>query len=107
MPVAKVGTGLNLYYEVQGRGIPWCSAHEFAGDYRSWEPQVRFFSRLYQVITYNDRGYPPSGVPKDPEAYSQEIMVDDLYQLLASSRDVKSSHLQGCPWEGIWLSILV
>ena len=31
-------------------------SHEFAGDYRSWEPQVRFFSRRYQVITYCARG---------------------------------------------------
>jgi pimeloyl-ACP methyl ester carboxylesterase len=57
-------------------------AHEFAGDITSWEPQVSFFARRYRVITYCHRGYPPSGVPEDPEAYSQERLVADMRQLL-------------------------
>lgn len=81
MPRALVN-GVNLYYEVTGEGFPLVLSHEFAGDYRSWETQVRFFSRRYRVITYNARGYPPSDVPDDPSAYSQEQAVEDLYQLL-------------------------
>ena len=74
--------GVNIYYEVTGRGFPlvWC--HEFAGNYESWEPQARYFSRRYQVITYSARGYPPSHVPEDPAAYSQDQAVEDLYRLL-------------------------
>ena len=74
--------GVNVYYEVTGRGFPlvWC--HEFAGNFESWEPQVRYFSRRYQVITYAARGYPPSGVPDDPAVYSQNLAVEDLYLLL-------------------------
>ena len=81
MPKALIN-GVEIYYETTGQGFPlvWC--HEFAGDYLSWEPQVRFFTRRYQVITYNARGYPPSGVPADPETYSQPQSVDDLYGLL-------------------------
>jgi pimeloyl-ACP methyl ester carboxylesterase len=73
---------VNLYYEETGRGFPlvWC--HEFGGDYRSWEPQVRYFARRYRVVTWNYRGYPPSDVPEDPAAYSVEITVDDLRALL-------------------------
>lgn len=81
MPSADVN-GVSIYYEVSGDGFPLVFSHEFAGDYRSWEPQVRFFSRRYRVITYNNRGYPPSSVPEDPAAYSQDILVEDLYQLL-------------------------
>ena len=85
MPTAhiKSATGpIDLYYEETGEGFPlvWC--HEFGGDYRSWEPQVRYFSRRYRVVTWNYRGYPPSDVPKDPGAYSVEIFVDDLRGLL-------------------------
>jgi pimeloyl-ACP methyl ester carboxylesterase len=98
MPIAHVN-GVDLYYEITGEGYPLIFSHEFAGDYRSWEPQVRFFSRLYQVITYNDRGYPPSGVPKDPEAYSQEIMVDDLYQLLLHL-GISKAHIAGLSMGG-------
>jgi len=78
MPLARVN-GVEIYYEVTGEGFPLVFSHEFAGDYRSWEPQVRFFSRRYRVLTYNDRGYPPSDVPTDLEAYSQEISVEDLH----------------------------
>ena len=74
--------GVNIYYEVTGRGSPLVWSHEFAGNYDSWEPQVRYFSRRYQVITYAARGYPPSEVPNDPAAYSQDRAVEDLYLLL-------------------------
>lgn len=81
MPTARVN-GVKLYYEATGSGSPLVLSHEFGGDYQSWDPQVQFFSRRYQVITYNHRGFPPSEVPEDPAAYSQEALVEDLYQLL-------------------------
>ncbi len=37
--------GVNLYYEETGQGFPLVWSHEFAGNYPSWDPQVRFFSR--------------------------------------------------------------
>ena len=43
--------GVNLYYEETGEGFPLVWSHEFAGNYPSWDPQVRFFSRRYRVIT--------------------------------------------------------
>ena len=81
MPTAHIN-GVNLYYEVTGKGFPlvWC--HEFGGNYKSWDPQVKFFSRRYKVITYNSRGWPPSDVPTEPSSYSQELLVEDLHQLL-------------------------
>jgi pimeloyl-ACP methyl ester carboxylesterase len=85
MPTARVpsttGT-VELYYEETGQGFPliWC--HEYGGDYRSWEPQARYFSRRYRVVTWNYRGYPPSEVPKDPDAYSVDALVEDLRGLM-------------------------
>ncbi len=81
MPKAPVG-GIELYYEETGSGYPLIFCHEFAGDLRSWEPQVRYFSRRYRVITYNARGYPPSDVPSDVSAYSQMQAVEDLVGLI-------------------------
>src|SRR5207237_85463 len=43
MPQAAVD-GIKLYYEEAGQGSPLIFVHEFAGDYRSWRPQVQFFS---------------------------------------------------------------
>ena len=73
---------VELYYEATGAGAPlvWC--HEYGGDHRSWEPQVRYFARRYRVVTWNYRGYPPSDVPKEPEAYSVDVLVEDLRGLL-------------------------
>ena len=59
---------MRLYYEESGSGIPLIFVHEFAGDHRSWEPQMRHFSRWYHCISYGARGYPPSDVPEDFEA---------------------------------------
>ena len=81
MPIFS-SDGVDIHYQVSGEGYPLVWSHEFAGDITSWEPQVNFFSRRYQVITYCHRGYPPSGVPDDPEAYSQDHQVEDLYRLL-------------------------
>ncbi len=68
MPTARVN-GVDLYYEETGQGFPLVWSHEFGGDHRSWEQQVRYFGRRYRVVTYNHRGYPPSEVPKDANAY--------------------------------------
>jgi pimeloyl-ACP methyl ester carboxylesterase len=81
MPEARIN-GVRLHYEIQGNGTPLVFVHEFAGDSRSWDPQVKFFGRRYQVITYNARGYPPSDVPEAPESYSQEIALEDLHSLV-------------------------
>ncbi len=77
MPYADAD-GVKLYYEEAGSGHPVVFVHEFAGDMRSWEPQMRYFSRRYRCVAYNARGYPPSDVPADPESYSVQIAADDI-----------------------------
>ena len=98
MPKALVN-GIQIYYESTGEGFPLILAHEFAGDFRSWEPQVRFFSRRYRVITYNARGYPPSDVPTDEDAYSQDIAVEDLRSLL-EHLGIDKAHIGGLSMGG-------
>lgn len=75
-------SGTRLCVEQCGSGTPLVFVHEFAGDARSWEPQVRFFSRRYRCITYNARGYPPSQVPEQPNEYSAAHAVDDLANVI-------------------------
>jgi pimeloyl-ACP methyl ester carboxylesterase len=64
MPTLSADDGVKLYYEEAGSGAPIVLVHEFGGDHRSWEPQVRYFSRRYRCVAYNARGYPPSDVPE-------------------------------------------
>lgn len=94
MPTANVN-GVEIYYEETGQGAPLVFSHEFGGDHRSWEPQARYFARRYRVVTYNHRGYPPSGVPKAASDYSQDLLVADLHGLV-KHLGLGPIHLVGC-----------
>jgi len=94
MPKLTTDDGVQLYYEEAGAGTPVVFVHEFGGDYRSWEPQVRHFSRRYRCIAYNARGYPPSDVPEDFERYSQARARDDIRAVLDALR-IDQAHVVG------------
>ena len=98
MPSVRV-EGVNLYYEEEGAGLPLVFVHEFAGDYRSWEPQVRFFSRRYRTIAFNARGYPPSDVPEGADAYSQDHAAADIRGVLDGLK-IPKAHVCGLSMGG-------
>jgi pimeloyl-ACP methyl ester carboxylesterase len=56
--------------------------HEFAGDFRSHELQLRHFGKRYRAIAYNARGFPPSDVPENVASYSQARAADDILAVL-------------------------
>ncbi len=91
--------GVRLYAEETGSGTPIVFVHEFAGDHRSWEPQVRFLSRRYRCITFNARGYPPSDVPQDSEQYSATHAVDDVAAVLRHF-GIDKAHIVGLSMGG-------
>ncbi|MGH6896039.1 MAG: alpha/beta fold hydrolase [Geminicoccaceae bacterium] len=82
MGYATTDDGVRLYYEDTGAGVPIVFVHEFAGDHRSWEPQVRFFGRRHRCITYGARGYPPSDVPESVQSYSQKRAAADILAVI-------------------------
>lgn len=94
MPTLATDDGVKLHYEEAGSGAPIVFVHEFGGDHRSWEPQVRFFSRRYRCIAYNARGYPPSEVPEDFERYSQARARDDIRCVL-DALGIQRAHIVG------------
>ena len=49
MPYAE-RDGVKIYFEETGSGAPILFLHEYGGDKRSWEPQVRHFSRDHRCI---------------------------------------------------------
>ncbi len=91
--------GVKLYYQETGSGTPIIFAHEFATDHSGWEPQVRYFARRYRCITFNARGYPPSDVPGDVDAYSQEIATDDIAAVLRHLK-IDKAHVVGLSMGG-------
>ena len=56
MSFIKTDDNVKLFYESTGKGEPIIFVHEFAGDYRSWEPQINYLSRYYQCISFCARG---------------------------------------------------
>jgi pimeloyl-ACP methyl ester carboxylesterase len=90
---------VKLYYEETGRGLPIVFVHEFAGDHRSYEPQMRHFGRRYRCVAYNARGYPPSDVPTNPASYSQDAARDDLLAIL-DGLELAQAHLVGISMGG-------
>ena len=94
MPYALTEDGIRLFYEETGTGKPVIFVHEFAGDFRSWEPQLRYFGRRYRCIAFNARGYPPSDVPESPASYSQTLATDDIKAVLDHLR-IEQAHIVG------------
>ncbi len=94
MPYAS-SNEVRLYYEEAGKGMPIVFVHEFAGDLRSWEAQMRHFSRRYRCIAFNARGYPPSEVPASPSKYSHEIATDDIANVMRRL-GIGKAHVIGC-----------
>ncbi|MCF3934493.1 alpha/beta hydrolase [Acuticoccus sp. M5D2P5] len=99
MPHVTTDDGVNLYYEEAGSGTPIVFVHEFAGDWRSWEPQLRHFARFYRCITYSARGFLPSDVPPDPSSYSQDRARDDIKAVL-DGLGIEKAHIVGLSMGG-------
>ena len=99
MPEITADDGVKLHHEEVGAGIPIVFVHEFAGDCRSWEPQLRHFGARYRCIAYNARGYPPSDVPQDLERYSQARARDDIRAVL-DALDIAKAHIVGLSMGG-------
>ena len=100
MPHLSADDGVRLYYEETGKGTPIVFVHEFAGDFRSWEPQVRYFSRRYRCIAFNARGFPPSDVPTVMASYSQARACDDIRSILDGLK-MERAHIVGLSMGGL------
>lgn len=99
MPKAPTDDGVNLHYEECGTGTPIVFVHEFAGDLRSWEPQLRHFGQRYRAIAYAARGYPPSDIPEHASSYSQARAADDIAAIL-DHLGLERAHIVGLSMGG-------
>ena len=99
MPFATTDDEVRLHYEETGSGTPLIFVHEFAGDIRSWDPQLSHFGRRYRAAAYCARGYPPSDVPPTPASYSQARAADDIAAVL-DAMGVQRAHIVGLSMGG-------
>jgi pimeloyl-ACP methyl ester carboxylesterase len=94
MPKIRTSDGVSLHYEEAGAGTPVVFVHEFAGDYRTWEPQMRRFARTHRCVTFSQRGYPPSDIPDDAARYGQDIARADVVALI-DALGIERAHVVG------------
>lgn len=84
--------GIDLYYEVNGKGQPLLFIHGLGSSTRDWEFQVPEFSKSYQVITFDLRGQGKSGKPAGP--YSIPLLASDAAALM-KALGLQSAHVVG------------
>lgn len=95
MPLIAAGDGIRLFHSRDGAGPPVLFAHEFGGDWRSWDAQVAVFADRFRCIRFCARGFLPSEVPAATARYGQARSTDDLAQI-ADGLGLERFHLVGC-----------
>ena len=89
---------IDLYYEISGQGQPLLFIHGLGSSTRDWERQATFFSRHYQVITFDLRGHGKSDKPPGP--YSVELFTADTAGLI-ESLGIGQTHVVGLSMGGM------
>jgi pimeloyl-ACP methyl ester carboxylesterase len=80
MPRVRIN-GIDLHYDISGRGQPLLFIHGLGSSGRDWHEQASFFSRHFQVVTFDLRGHGQSEKPPGP--YSMPLFASDTARLLA------------------------
>jgi pimeloyl-ACP methyl ester carboxylesterase len=70
--------GGELYYEVEGDGVPMVLVHGHALDARMWDEQVPALADVARIVRYDARGFGRS----TRDAATSYSHADDLWQLL-------------------------
>jgi pimeloyl-ACP methyl ester carboxylesterase len=99
MAFANTTDGIKLFYESAGTGAAIVFVHEFGGNHWSWEPQMNFFARRYQCVTFAARGFAPSDIPEDVEMYSQNRAADDIIDVMDAAA-IERAHVVGLSMGG-------
>lgn len=96
MPKANVN-GINLNYEIHGKGEPIVFITGFNGDRTIWSNIVDHYAENYQVIIIDNRGSGESDSPDMP--YTIEMMADDTAGL-CKALGIDSCHFIGVSMGG-------
>ena len=97
MPVVRVGSqngsGIDIYFEDHGSGLPVMLIHGYPLDGRSWERQeCALLEAGYRVISYDRRGFGQSSKPTT--GYDYDTLAADL-AVLIDHLDLRDINLVG------------
>ena len=88
MPYLPLENSAELFYTVDDHTDPWSSPqtvlfiHGFTESTQAWRCWIPSFSRHYQVVRYDQRGFGLSTPMEASFDYSTELLVDDLLNLI-------------------------
>jgi 3-oxoadipate enol-lactonase len=83
-----------IYFETTGNGEPIVFVHGFTLDHTMWQPQVEFFHKNYQVVTYDARGFGQSSLPSGPYDHATDL------QALLKQLEIEQAHIVGLSMGG-------
>jgi (E)-2-((N-methylformamido)methylene)succinate hydrolase len=83
--------GINMNYEITGRGDDLVLIHGLGNNLKLWFNQVPAFSKEYRVLTYDVRGH---GRSDQQGEYRFSVWAKDLYELLRTLK-IPSAHILG------------
>ena len=89
---------IDIHYEITGEGEPLLLIHGLGSSSRDWAPQVHYFSKLFQVVTFDVRGHRQSSKPPGP--YSILQFTEDTAELI-NALDIGPAHVAGISMGGM------
>ena len=93
-----LANSIRIHYEERGSGPAMIWAHGLFGSLHGWDGTMARFQDRYRVIAYDARGHGRSEIPDQPEAYSQDNMVEDMRGVLDAlgiERAIVGGHSMG------------
>jgi pimeloyl-ACP methyl ester carboxylesterase len=93
VPLATLGNGIRMAYDIEGNGNPVLLIAALGRDRSFWGPQVSQLKKYFTCITYDQRGTGESEHPKGP--YSMEQLADDAIQLIDTLGIKEKIHVVG------------
>jgi pimeloyl-ACP methyl ester carboxylesterase len=95
--------GVQIHYQVEGKGTPLVLQHGFADSLESWYElgYVPALREDYQLILVDARGHGASGKPHDPDAYGLHRRVGDIVAVL-DTLHLTTAHFWGYSMGG-WI----
>jgi pimeloyl-ACP methyl ester carboxylesterase len=74
--------GVNIHYEVHGKGPAILLTHGYSSTARMWDGQIAPLSRNHMLILWDMRGHGESDSPHDASRYGEEETVADMAAIL-------------------------
>jgi 2-succinyl-6-hydroxy-2,4-cyclohexadiene-1-carboxylate synthase len=94
------GDVLTAYHD-EGQGDALLLLHGFTGSKFDFHDQLGWFTAQHRVLAPDQRGHGESSNFGHPDAYSFDILVEDLAGFL-DALDVQRCHLLAIPWAAWW-----